>query len=470
MKRPSLRWLHWLRPSLARRVVLAILLAFGLVAVVLLAQSYVEFRNEFSAGQDSALTRAARNIALALERADNTHDALVIAHSLQVQSDAARRELKIDGVLLAEVRDGTGQRIYATPELGATVLDAPATGQRDQIIGARHYRVTQATAGIWQLRLGEPRLTDASALSLLGAELIPSLLIAFPFVVLPVWLAVRQGLRPLRLLSKRMAQRHGDDLTPLDVDLKYAELQPMVSAFNELLAKLRDKVQRERAFVQDAAHELRTPMAAIAAQAHVLTRAANEAERHQAEGALEQAIQRASHLAQQLLALASLDDSRPAAPQRIDLAHLLQNLLAQAMPMASQRQIELSLDAPDSLSIEADLPALQSVAQNLIDNALRYGRTGGQVAVTLQALPDHIVLTVADDGPGIPEAERPHIFDRFVRGAGHDAPGTGLGLAIVKQAAQRLRGSVQIASGLGGQGVAFVVRLPPPGTGRSDSV
>jgi len=112
-------------------------------------------------------------------------------------------------------------------------------------------------------------------LTLLSRDLAPSLALAFPFVVLPVWLAIRQGLRPLRRLSGRLAQRHADDLSSLDIDLKYAELQPVVSAFNALLLKLRDKVQRERAFVQDAAHELRTPMAVIAAQAHVLTRAAS---------------------------------------------------------------------------------------------------------------------------------------------------------------------------------------------------
>jgi signal transduction histidine kinase len=242
--------------------------------------------------------------------------------------------------------------------------------------------------------------------------------------------------------------------------MTYAELKPVVTTFNELLNKLRGKVQRERDFVQDAAHELRTPMAVISAQAHVLARAASEAERLQAEGALESAIARASHLARQLLALASLDESRSAPMQRMDLAHLLQTMLAQAMPLARQRCIELSLDAPESLSLESDMAALQSIVMNLIDNGVRYGREGGQLAVTLQNSPDHITLIVADDGPGIPETERTHIFERFVRGSGQDIPGSGLGLAIVKQAVQRLRGSVQIDTGLDGRGVAFVVRIP----------
>lgn len=454
---------RWLRPSLTRRVVLALLLAFALVGAVLLAQSYIEVQNEFSSGaKDTALTKAVYVVVTSLEPLDNAHDASTVLQTIQRQSLQARQQNHLDGILLGELLGPDGQRVYATPELGDVHLDAASTGQRNQLINGHMHRVAQARAGRWLLRFAEPQLADGSLLSILGGQLVPSLLLAFPLVLLPIWVAVRQGLRPLRQLSQRLALRRDDDLSALDIDLRYAELQPVVAAFNELLTKLRDKVARERAFVQDAAHELRTPMAVIAAQAHVLARAASEAERHQAEGALEQAIQRASHLAQQLLALASLDDTRPISLQRIDVAHLLQTMLAQAAPAASQHNIELSLDAPDSLSIEADRPALQSIIQNLIDNALRYGRTGGQVAVTLQASADGVTLTVADDGPGIPEAEHAHIFDRFVRGAGHDVQGTGLGLAIVKQAAQRLRGSVEMAPGLYDKGVAFIVRLPAP--------
>lgn len=451
---------QWLQPSLTRRVVGALLLAVALAGVVLLGQSYLEFRREFAAGPDSSLVQAVQVVGASLEPLTAPHDAAVVLQAIQRQSDLARRHSKFDGALLIELVSKTGERVYATPELGNTTLDAPATGQRDQLINGRHFRVTQAAAGRWQLRFGEPRLTDSSALSLLGRDLVPSLLIAVPVVLLPVWLAVRRGLRPLRQLSARLAQRHEDDLSPLSIDMTYAELKPVVATVNELLDKLRDKVQRERAFVQDAAHELRTPMAVIAAQAHVLARAASEAERQQAEGALESAIARASHLARQLLALASLDDAQVASMQRVDLSHLLQTMLAQAMPLAQQRGIELSLDAPDSLSVDADLIALQSIVANLLDNGLRYGSEGGQLAVTLQASPDHITLSVADDGPGIPAAEHARIFDRFVRGAVQDNPGTGLGLAIVKQAVQRLRGSVQIEAGLNGRGVAFVVCIP----------
>ena len=135
-------------------------------------------------------------------------------------------------------------------------------------------------------------------------------------------------------------------------------------------------------------------------------------------------------------------------------------MLAGAVPRASKRGIELSLDAPDRLVFPLDRSAFQSALNNLIDNALRYGRDGGRVNVTLQADGEYLTLLVADDGPGISPASREHVFERFWRGTGHDVPGAGLGLAIVRQAAGRMGGTVHIEDGLDGRGVAFRIALP----------
>jgi len=453
-----------LRPSLSRRLFYALLLAFALVAVVLVVPDYLSFRQEFSdEGRHTALIKFARQASITLDTVDNTRDALVLMRALQDHTTRARREAGFAPLLMA-LSASSGQHIFAAPELAGLQLDAPADQQREQLIHGQSYRVTRHPGQRWTLLAAEPRLSDAHALQLLIHDIGPSLLLAFPFVLLPLLLAVHQALRPLRRLSGSMAQRQVDDLSPLTINLKYAELQPIIGAFNALLCKLQDKVQRERAFVQDAAHELRTPMAVIAAQAHALTRAANQAERLQAEGALTQAIERASHLAQQLLALAALDEPSRAHSEGLDLAHLLQTMLAQCMPAAQARGITLSLDAPETCPVHADRVAMQSVIYNLLDNALRHGRAGGQIAVTLQTSAACPTLTVADDGPGIPPADRERIFERFVRGGQADTPGTGLGLAIVKQAVQRLAGEVRLVDGLpkgqGEHGAAFMVTLP----------
>ena len=226
-----------------------------------------------------------------------------------------------------------------------------------------------------------------------------------------------------------------------------------------MLSQLRHKVAREHAFVQDAAHEIRTPMAVIIAQAHVMARTDSTQERLAAQEHLDRAIARASHLAQQLLDLAALDDAKSPEQRTLDIAHWLRQLLAQATPAAMERQIELSLDAPDSVMHAVEESALESIVLNLLDNAVRYVQVGGTVLVTLSNDHDKFRIAVQDDGPGIAPDEQTRVFDRFYRGTWHEVTGSGLGLAIVQQACQRLGATVHIGPGLLGRGVGFTVQM-----------
>lgn len=205
-------------------------------------------------------------------------------------------------------------------------------------------------------------------------------------------------------------------------------------------------------------------MAVIAAQAHALSGATNSQDREHAQAHLEQAIARASHLTQQLLELASLDDAQRAAPRQVDAAQLVRQIIAQAAPQAMKRSIDLALDAPDSLTARIDVPAFQSIVENLLNNALRYVQGGAQVAVTLKDCDDgdvsSLMLSVEDDGPGIAAADRQLVFERFYRAVNPETPGSGLGLAIVKQAVTRMGGSVLVSTGLKDQGAGFHVSLP----------
>jgi len=174
-----------------------------------------------------------------------------------------------------------------------------------------------------------------------------------------------------------------------------------------MLSQLRSTMARERAFVHDAAHELRTPMAVIAAQAHALSGAGSSEERERAQAHLEQAIERASHLTQQLLELASLDDARQRLPKSVDVAQWARQILAQAAPRALARGIELTLDAPDSLEAQIDVPAFQSILENLLNNAIRYVHDGAQVVITLHS-DDERTEYGGDDGVG----RAPHCWPR----------------------------------------------------------
>lgn len=433
------------RPTLLRRIVGALLLAFALAGTALLALDFAAFKREMAT--HPGVQMLADVIAASLADVPNARDASLVVHSRARETNQLRRDnAMLPGDVEFGLYDAAGRAVFTTPGIGSTSA-------------ATHW-LADSRAGPWRLTLAEPRLTDTTVLGWLGSDLLPSLLLAFPVVLLPLWIAVRSGMRPLNQLAQHVAARDAQDLSPLDFTPRHDELKPLVSAFEDLLARLRAQLQRERAFVQDAAHELRTPMAVVAAQAHLLAHATSDTERREAAVALDAALQRSAHLSRQLLTLATLDENHHVQAETLDLAALVQQALAHAAARALARGLDLSLESPAALPARVDRTAFESVLNNLVDNALRYVPHGGSITVTLEGGPGHIELRVADDGPGIPPVEREAAFDRFWRGAaGSDVAGTGLGLAIVRQAAARLGGRVRIEDGLEDRGVTFVVTL-----------
>ncbi|WP_167399897.1 ATP-binding protein [Massilia violaceinigra] len=431
-------------------------MAFLLVWCMLLGYEYIQFQQD--ADQNSGVQKVGTALYAALARLERPDQVQTAVATTAIWLNQVRHDAnKLPDDLVFELRDRKGHLVYSSNTAVSRPLAAlvPAAGQA----GAAAYWIYQRDAADWSLRIAEPKPRRSATLGGLGRGLIPYLLISLPCVVLPLWLAVHQGLRPLRLLAERIAARQRDDLSPIGMDPKYRELRPLVAAFEELLARLRSKAQRERAFIQDAAHELRTPMAVISTQAHVIARAANPAERQRAQDNLNLAIARASHLTRQLLELATLDDMEPGKCETVDAADVVRQLLAQQMPNVLARRMDLSLDAPDTLNWSVEVAAFQSIVTNLLDNSLRYVPVGGCVLVRLRNEDTALILSFSDDGPGIPEDQREHIFERFYRGRGHDTPGSGLGLAIVRQAAARAGGSVRMIPGLRGMGCGFEVRL-----------
>ncbi|MGR4870810.1 sensor histidine kinase [Variovorax sp. LARHSF232] len=455
------RWLERaLEPSLVRRSVWAVLLAFFLVWAALLSYLYLD-RVRIRT-QDPGLPKFAAAMEAALAHVHSEAEGAAFAAATATWMNIRRQgNERVPGALEFELLDtASGRRVYATPGLWADALPAPAAPVQALELQGTHYLLTQARTPQWTLRIAEPLRSDAAFLSYNARFLLPYLLIALPIVLLAIWLPILRGLRPLQELATRIGARDASDLRPVGFDAKHRELKPLVAALDDLLARLRHKLERERAFVQDAAHEIRTPLAVINAQAHVLAHADNAAERVQAETQLDQAIARTSHMAQQLLDLAALDQDGAAHTRHLDVAHWLRGALAPLAQSAFAKDMELSLEAPEQLAWKVEVAALGSVVNNLVDNALRYGRQGGTVAVALHEAGGELHVRVQDDGPGIAQALHAKIFERFYRGADHEARGSGLGLAIVRQAALRMGGGVEIGEGLDGRGVGFVVRIP----------
>ncbi len=450
---------RWFAPSLQRRVVIALLLAFCLVWVVLLVR---EAAGAWDAERlDGVIADFGRDVMKQLDTIDDPAEARGAVEALERQINHGYGEHGLPSVLVMQLWDRDGRVVHASTQS----IDLPrdgAAGITFVDVGGRVFHVFRAQDAHWRIVVAQPMVARSWVVRTIASDLGVSMLIAFPFVLVPLWLAVTQGLRPLSQLSQRIAARDPDDLAATGLAPRHAELQPLVRSLDGLLARLRGKVQREHAFVHDAAHELRTPMAVISAQAHALAHARDADDRADASTRLDDAIARASNLVEQLLQLARFD-GHAAVRETVDVARLAQQELALLEPGAFARGLELSLDAPDELAWPMELAAFRAILQNLVGNAVCYVPPGGQVVVGLAVDDGGLRLMVEDDGPGIAPALRASVFERFVRGTGHDVAGSGLGLAIVRQAATRLGGRVSLHDGLanaaGGRGCRFEVEF-----------
>lgn len=293
------------------------------------------------------------------------------------------------------------------------------------------------------------------------------LLWLIPIVVVGGFIASRYAVRPLHLAVSSIASRSPEDLNPIAASAEVSEINPLMEELNRLLRRVEQARKLEREFFADAAHELKTPLAVISAQAYLLTTSKTQADRSSAAQDLDRALQRASHMVSQLLALAAVESRVDAfSGEPVDLSLLLAERLAILANQADDAEVEMSLHTPSAVLVLASTPDLTSIIDNLVDNAIRYNKPGGRVEVSLVHDDSRTaLLTVQDDGPGIPTDQREKVFERFYRGENVRRSGSGLGLPIVRSAVNRLGGRIFIHD-VGppfapvGQGVAISIRIP----------
>src|SRR6185312_6842453 len=215
-------------------------------------------------------------------------------------------------------------------------------------------------------------------------------------------------------------------------------------------------LDRERAFMADAAHELRTPLTALHLQLGELARASTESERAEAMGKLSEGTQRAVRLVEQMLALARQEPRAEPAPTRFALDELGREIVAELVPLADSRRIDLGMSEAQTVFMQGERDAVATMIRNLVDNAVRYTPAGGRVDVSVErsvAQPRHAIVRVLDNGPGIAPEERERVFDRFYRRAGTRPAGSGLGLAIVRAIAVAHGATVELGEGADGRGL-----------------
>lgn len=291
------------------------------------------------------------------------------------------------------------------------------------------------------------------------------LIAALPILALLIWLAVGRGMRPLHRVAQEVARRAPDSLEPISDQGTPHEVHSLLTALNQLFQRVANAIQRERRFTADAAHELRTPLAALKTHLQV---ARNHSKDAATRRSLDQAlagVDRATHSVVQLLALAraEADQRRMLMNARVDLREVAADVVATLSQEAVDRNIDLGLDAPVPVFVKGDSTSLQILSRNLVDNAIRYTQSGGAVTVSVKLAEDHPVLSVADNGQGIAEAERESIFNRFYRGSEEKTKGTtgsGLGLSLVQQLVELHNATLDLGKGLDDTGLGIAVQFP----------
>jgi two-component system sensor histidine kinase QseC len=309
-----------------------------------------------------------------------------------------------------------------------------------QIAESQQYRRQLPTAIFWRL---------SAALAVL-----------LPLGGLLIWWIIRQSFNSVQSAAQAVAARHPSDLSPIDARQLPQEVMPLVTALDRLLARVREVLENERRFTSDAAHELRTPLAAIRVNAQVMQNARTQHELREAGRDLTSSVDRSARLIEQLLALARLDSTEGHRQgfAQVDLGALVVAQLQEQQHFAQRRGVVLRAQAVAAHTWgHRDL--LSVLLRNLVDNAIRYAGTEAEVTMACREVDGHAELTVTDTGPGIAPADRARVFERFFRVDGSKDYGTGLGLSIVARIADLHRAQVEVCEGPDGRGAQFVVRF-----------
>lgn len=289
------------------------------------------------------------------------------------------------------------------------------------------------------------------------------MLLTFPLSGLLIWIIIGRGLDSLDKVAEEVANRAPSHLEPVDLKEIPEEIKPVIDELNKLFFRLKQGFEREKRFAADAAHELRTPLAALKAQAQVALKTRTVDEKDEALQKLIASVNRSTHIVQQLL---TMNRMLPEAAgsyelEEVNLTKLAREIIAMLAPSALEKQIDLSFEAESKLPlIQANLTALSILIRNLVDNAIRYSKEHGTVTVSISKEDECIVIEVCDAGPGIPVELRERVFERFYRVLGNKSTGSGLGLAIVRQITELHHGRIELDAPQVGSGLIVRIYLP----------
>jgi len=385
----------------------------------------------------------------AREQADDLFDYQMkqMVASLPIPTiDTANREFEPEQQedIVIQMWDNNGLRIYRSHP-NTNLPQRTELGFTDVVASGATWRVYSAQIGNALVQAAQPLSAREAVAAQMALRTTGPLLLLLPVLALLIWLTVGKSLSKVVDVASEVGKRDAESLDPISEHAIPEEILPLTSALNGLLARLRTAINLQRMFVADAAHELKTPLTALKLQLQLARRAQSEADRTSAFDDLNKGIERSSHLVQQLLTLARQE---PGAVELVkaefNIAALVRGTIAEFAGMANNKNIDLGFIGAEELSMTGDASRIRTMLDNLIDNAIRYSPAYGKADVALAAADEKILLTVSDQGPGIPEEDLQRVYDRFYRVPGSESQGSGLGLAIVKQIADQHAAAITI--------------------------
>ena len=418
-------------PSLQRRLLLLVLSLVACVWAVAAALTWADVSRELDEQLDGHLAQAAA--------------VLVVQQTREIDDD----EPGVDAPVLHPYAPKVAFQVFHEGRLALRSTNAPtrpmsadgtgfADGFRTVPIDGVPWRVfaTHGAERDVRVYVGEQAASRASILQAVLRGTLWPMTLALPLLGLAAWWAVRRGLAPLNLLGRQLRTLAPQSLAPVTVERAPQEMLPMLEALNGLLARIEAMRAAERRFTADAAHELRTPIAAIRVQAQVALAEPDESERRRALQATLQGCDRASRLVEQLLTLARLESATLPSAEAVDLAALARRVAGELAPRALQQGQTIALDAPAAIFVQGQSTLLDVLVRNLLDNAIRYSPPGATVRIAVHDDGTGAQLVVMDSGPGLPQADLARLGERFFRALGSSRSGSGLGFSIVQRIAE----------------------------------
>ncbi len=438
------------RPSMQTRLLLFVLAFATAIWLVAAAFTWRDAQHEVDELLDGHLAQA--------------------ASLLLVQSDGDIDDI-FDTPVLHRYAPNVGFQVFMGKQLLARSANTglePLSSQTDGFSTELHAGEWWRVCGAYSARLnitvlvGEKLESRTAIMHVLLRSMLGPVLLALPLFGLGLWWSIRRGLAPLRGLRDALEQRAPHAAEPVLLSDMPRELEPLVLTLNDLLERIDHMVQVERRFTADAAHELRTPIAAIRAQAQVAMGAGDDvAERTHALQTTLAGCDRASRLVDQLLTLARLEAAPQTSALAVDLVAVVRRVAAELVPAALGRQQNIVLVADGSCPVAANEVLLGALVRNLVDNALRYSPQGAQVHVVVRCDAQGALLQVQDSGPGMTPQAIAHLGERFFRVLGNEQPGSGLGWSIVRRLLDVFGAQVQIGRSAEWGGLSVTVQWHP---------